>query len=70
MIDTYMVKWIMRYRFATLYVTTPQKQVTDVSLLLKDGVKESENFSWLIQLSTSDGQKADSSNVVSFIGIY
>ena len=69
MINTYMVKWIMRYRFATLYVTSPQKQVTDVSLVLKDGVKESGNLCWLIPLSASDGQKTDSANVVSFIGI-
>ena len=30
---------------------------------------ESENLSSLIRLSVSDGQKTDSSNVVSFIGI-
>ena len=30
---------------------------------------ESENFSSLIQLSVSDGQKSDSSKVVSFIGV-
>ena len=50
-------------------VTSPQKQVTDVSLLLKDSDTESENLSSLIRLSVSDGQKTDSLNVVSFIGI-
>ena len=52
-----------------LYLMSLQKQVTDVSLALKDSDTESENLSWLIQLSVSDGQKTDSLNVVSFIGI-
>ena len=52
-----------------LYVTSPQKQVTDVSLALKDSDMYSENLSSLIRLSVSDGQKTDSSKVVSFIGI-
>ena len=52
-----------------LYVTSPQKQVTDVSLVLKDSDMDSENFSSLIWLSVSDGQKRDSSKVVSVIGI-
>ena len=52
-----------------LYVTLPQKQVTDVSLVLKDSDMDSENLSSLIQLSVSDGQKTDSSKDVSFIGI-
>ena len=52
-----------------LYVTSPQKQVTDVSLLLKDSDMDSENLSSLIRLSVSDDQKTDSSKVVSFIGI-
>ena len=52
-----------------LYVTSPQKQVTDVSLVLKDSDMDSENLSSLIRLSVSDGQKTDSSKVVSFIGI-
>ena len=51
-----------------LYVP-PQKQVTDVSLVLKDSDMDSENLSSLIRLSVSDGQKTDSSKVVSFIGI-
>ena len=42
---------------------------TDVSLVLKDGDKESENLSSLILLSVSDGQKTDNSKVVSFIGM-
>ena len=46
-----------------------QKQVTDVSLILKDSDMDSENLSSLIRLSVSDGQKTDSSKVVSFIGI-
>ena len=52
-----------------LYVASPKKQVTDVSLVLKDSDRESENLSSLIQLSVSDGQKKDNSNVVSFICI-
>ena len=47
-----------------LYVTSPQKQVTDVSLVLKDSDMDSENLSSLIRLSVSDGQKTDSSKVV------
>ena len=46
-----------------LYVTSPQKQVTDVSLVLKDSDMDSENLSSLIRLSVSDGQKTDSSFV-------
>ena len=49
--------------------TSPQKQVTNVSLVLKDIDMDSENLSSLIQLSVSDGQKTDSSKLVSFIGI-
>ena len=44
-------------------------QVTDVSLVLKDSDMDSENLSSLIRLSVSDGQKTDSSEVVSCIGI-
>ena len=51
------------------YVTSPQKQVTDVSLVLKDSDMDSENLSSLIRLYVSDGQKTDSSKVVSVIGI-
>ena len=47
----------------------PQKQVTNVSLVLKDSDTESENVSLLIGLSISDSQKTDSSKHVSFIGI-
>ena len=52
-----------------LYVTSPQKQVTDVSLVLKASDMDSENLSSLILLSVSDGRKTDSSKVVSVIGI-
>ena len=52
-----------------LYLTSLQKQVTDVSLVLKDSDMDSENLNSLIQLSVSDGQKTDSSKVFSFIGI-
>ena len=52
-----------------LYVTSPQKQVTNVSLILKDSDMDSENLSSLIWLSVSDDQKTDSSKVVSVIGI-
>ena len=40
-----------------LYVKSPQKQVTDVSLDFKDSDMDSENLSSLIRLSVSDGQK-------------
>ena len=43
------------------YITSPQKQVTDVSLVLKDSDTESENLSSSIRLSVSDSQKTDSS---------
>ena len=52
-----------------LNVTSPQKQATDVSLVLKDSDMDLENLSSLIRLSVSDGQKTDSSKVVSVIGI-
>ena len=52
-----------------LYVTSPQKQVTDVSLVLKDSDMDSENLSSLIRLYVSDGQKTSSAKVVSVIGI-
>ena len=52
-----------------LYVTSPQKQETGVSLVLKDIDMESENLSSLIRFSVSDSQKTDSSKDVSFIGI-
>ena len=57
------------YSCKLLYVKSPQKQVTDISLVLKDSDMDSENLSSLIWLSVSDGQKTDSSKVVSFIGI-
>ena len=44
-----------------------QKQAADVSLVLKDSDSESENLSLLLRLSVSDGQKTDSSKVVSFM---
>ena len=49
-----------------LYVTLPQKQETDVSLVLKDSDTESESLSSLIRLSVSDGQKTDSSKDVPY----
>ena len=52
-----------------LYVTSQQKQVANVSLVLKDSDMDSENLSLLIRLSVSDGQKTDSSKVVSVVGI-
>ena len=51
------------------YVTSRQKQESDVSLVLKDSDIDSEKFSLLIRLSVPDGQKTDSSKVVSLIGI-
>ena len=50
-------------------LTSPQKQVTNVSLVLKESDTESENLSSLFQLSVSDSQKANSSKAVSFIGM-
>ena len=47
-----------------------KKQVTGVSLVLKDSDTNSENLSSLIRLSVSNSQKTDSTNVVSFIVIY
>ena len=52
-----------------LFIASPQKQLTDISLLLKASDTISENLSSLIRLSVSDGQKTDCSKVVSFIGI-
>ena len=52
-----------------VYIALPPKQVTSVSLVLKDGDAESESLSSLIQISASDSRKTDSSKVVSFIGI-
>ena len=52
-----------------LYVTSPQKQETDVSLVSKDSDTESESLSSLIRFSVSDSQKTDSSKDVSFTGI-
>ena len=52
-----------------LYVTSSQKQETDLSLVLKDSDTDSEDLSSLIPLSVSDSQKTDSSKHVSFIAI-
>ena len=52
-----------------LYVTLPQIQETNFSLVLKDSDAETENLSWLIWLTVSDSQKTDCSKDVSFIGI-
>ena len=43
------------------------RNVADVRLVLKDSDMDSENLSSLIWLSESDGQKTDSSMVVSVI---
>ena len=48
---------------------TPQKQVTNVSLILKDSDRASEKLSSLIRLTLPGGQKKDISKEVSFIGI-
>ena len=45
-----------------------KKQVNNVSLVFKDSDTDSENLSFFIWLSVSDGQKI-SSNVVSLKGI-
>ena len=50
--------WFHAWNF--LNVTSPQKQVTEISLVIKDSDTESENLSSLIRLSVSDGQKTDS----------
>ena len=52
-----------------LYIASPQKQDTDISLVLKDSDKESENLSSLIRFSVSDSQKTGSSKDISFIDI-
>ena len=44
------------HAWSLLYVTSPQKQVTDISLVSKDSDKESENFSSFFWLCVSDGQ--------------
>ena len=46
-----------------LFVTSLQKQETDLSLILKDSDMDSENLSSLIRFSVSDGQKTDSSKM-------
>ena len=53
----------------SMHVTPPQKQVADVSLVLKDSDMDSENLSSLIRFSVPDGQKTDSIKVVSVISI-
>ena len=63
---------VFRLRFHAcklLNVTSPQKQITDVSLVLKDSDMDSENLISQIWFSVSDGQKTDSSKVVSVISI-
>ena len=57
----YHVEWMRSY-----HRITREKQVTDVSLVLKDSDTESENLSSLIRFSVSDRQKTDSSKDVSF----
>ena len=57
------------YACNLFYVTSPQKQVTDVSLVLKDSDMDSENLSSLMRVSVSDGQKTDSSKVIPVICI-
>ena len=44
-------------------------RVAGISLILEDSDTESENLSLLIGLSVLDGQKTDSSKIVSFKGI-
>ena len=50
-------------------LTSPQKQVTDISLVLKDSDTESENLGSLIWLSVSDSQKTDCSKDISIIDV-
>ena len=52
-----------------IYFTQLHHKSCDVSLVSKDSDMDSENLSSLIQLSVSDGQKTDSSSVVSVKGI-
>ena len=69
----------LTFRFLTLRPLVPclkinecnvdAKQVTDVSLVLKDCDTESQNLSSLVRLSVSDGQRTDTSSGASFIGI-
>ena len=48
---------------------SPQRQETDLSLVLKDSDTETENLSSLVWFSVSESQKTDSSKDVSLIGI-
>ena len=60
--------FIKTVRGPLLYATSMQKQVTDVSLVLKDSDTKTQTLSSLIRLSVSDSQNTDSLKVVSFIG--
>ena len=59
----------MFYVSGSMLEMSPPKQVTDVSLVLKDSDTESVNLSLLFWLYESDGWKTDSSKDVSFLGI-
>ena len=52
-----------------LNITSSQKLITEVSLVLKDSDSQSENLDLLIHISVTDSQKTDSSEYVSFKGI-
>ena len=52
-----------------LYVTSPQKLVTDVSLVLKDSDMDSENLIFVDPAFCIRWPETDSSKVVSVIGI-
>ena len=51
--------WFHAWKLTLCNIAT-KKQLTDVSLVLKDSDTESENLNLLIWLSVSDGQKTDS----------
>ena len=59
---------LKRTTYNLLHITLLQKQLADISHVLKDSDTEPEKLSSLVLLSVSDSQKPDSSSDVSFIG--
>ena len=65
----YIIMFLVSGYMHEVYFTSPQKQVTDISLFTKDSDTESVNLSSLTGLCVSDGQKTDNSKVEKFICI-
>ena len=53
---TFIIMFSVSGSMLEIYVTSPQKQVANISFVLKDSDMDSENLSLLIWLSVSDGQ--------------